>query len=172
MMCDERLAAEIGGEFDHILVDEYQDTNVLQAEILKNLRRSGDGVTVVGDDAQAIYSFRAATVDNILGFPDQYVPENGLPASVITLEENYRSTQGVLDAANALMAEGTGSTARCCGRPRAPVIRRTTSRSPTTRRRPTMSSRAFWRRARAACRSSARRCCSEAPTTATRSSWS
>ncbi|HEY0285068.1 MAG TPA: ATP-dependent helicase, partial [Vicinamibacterales bacterium] len=107
MMGDERLAAEIGGEFDHILVDEYQDTNVLQAEILKNLRRSGNGVTVVGDDAQAIYSFRAATVDNILGFPDQYVAENGLPASVITLEDNYRSTQRVLDAANVLMAEGT-----------------------------------------------------------------
>ena len=107
MMSDERLAAEIGGEFDHILVDEYQDTNVLQAEILKNLRPSGDGVTVVGDDAQAIYSFRAATVDNILGFPDQYVPDNGRPASVITLEDNYRSTQGVLDAANVLMGEGT-----------------------------------------------------------------
>ena len=107
MMSDERLAAEISGEFDHILVDEYQDTNVLQAEILKNLRRSGDGVTVVGDDAQAIYAFRAATVDNILGFPDQYVPVNGLPASVITLEDNYRSTQRVLDAANVLMAEST-----------------------------------------------------------------
>ena len=106
MMSDERLAAEIGGEFDHILVDEYQDTNVLQAEFLKNLRQNGDGVTVVGDDAQAIYSFRAATVDNILGFPDRYIRENGLPASVITLEDNYRSTQGVLDAANALMAEG------------------------------------------------------------------
>jgi DNA helicase-2/ATP-dependent DNA helicase PcrA len=107
MMCDGRLAAEIGGEFDHILVDEYQDTNVLQAEILKCLRQNGSGVTVVGDDAQAIYSFRAATVDNILGFPDQYIRENGLAASVITLEENYRSTQGVLDAANALIAEGT-----------------------------------------------------------------
>src|SRR5918999_4440991 len=106
MMSDDRLAAEIGREFDHILVDEYQDTNVLQAEILKSLRRNGDGVTVVGDDAQAIYSFRAATIDNILGFPQQYVPENGLPASVITLEDNYRSTQGVLDAANALMTEG------------------------------------------------------------------
>jgi DNA helicase II / ATP-dependent DNA helicase PcrA len=106
MMSDPRLAAEIGGEFDHILVDEYQDTNLLQAEILKHLRRNGDGVTVVGDDAQAIYAFRAATVDNILGFPDQYVPANGLPASVITLEDNYRSTQGVLDAANVLMAEG------------------------------------------------------------------
>jgi DNA helicase-2/ATP-dependent DNA helicase PcrA len=107
MMSDQRLAAEIGSEFDHILVDEYQDTNVLQAEILKYLRPNGDGVTVVGDDAQAIYSFRAATVDNILGFPDQYVPENSLPASIITLEDNYRSTQGVLDAANALMGEGT-----------------------------------------------------------------
>ena len=107
MMSDQRLAAEIGSEFDHILVDEYQDTNVLQAEILKHLRPSGTGVTVVGDDAQAIYAFRAATVDNILGFPEQYVPDNGLPASVITLEDNYRSTQGVLDAANALMGEGT-----------------------------------------------------------------
>ncbi|HET9466934.1 MAG TPA: ATP-dependent helicase, partial [Vicinamibacterales bacterium] len=107
MMEDDRLAADIGGEFDHILVDEYQDTNVLQAEILKSLRRTGHGVTVVGDDAQAIYSFRAATVDNILGFPNQYIAENGTPASVITLEDNYRSTQGVLDAANALMAEGT-----------------------------------------------------------------
>ncbi len=107
MMCDARLAADIGGEFDHILVDEYQDTNVLQAEILKSLRQNGHGVTVVGDDAQAIYSFRAATVDNILGFPDQYIGENGLAATVITLEENYRSTQRVLDAANALIADGT-----------------------------------------------------------------
>ena len=107
MMSDERLAADIGGEFDHILVDEYQDTNVLQAEILKRLRNDGTGVTVVGDDAQAIYSFRAATVDNILGFPEQYARQNGSAASVVTLEENYRSTQGVLDAANALIAEGT-----------------------------------------------------------------
>ena len=106
MMSDERLAADIGGEFDHILVDEYQDTNVLQAEILKRLRNDGTGVTVVGDDAQAIYSFRAATVDNILGFPEQYALQNGSAASVVTLEENYRSTQGVLDAANALIAEG------------------------------------------------------------------
>lgn len=106
MMTDDRLASDISSEFDHILVDEYQDTNVLQAEILKRLRQHGDGVTVVGDDAQAIYSFRAATVDNILGFPDQYVADNGLPASIITLEDNYRSTQAVLDAANALMAGG------------------------------------------------------------------
>ena len=105
MMSDERLAADIGGAFDHVLVDEYQDTNVLQGEILKALRRDGRGVTVVGDDAQAIYSFRAATVENILGFPQQY-QETGSAATMVTLEENYRSTQGVLDAANALIAEG------------------------------------------------------------------
>jgi DNA helicase-2/ATP-dependent DNA helicase PcrA len=89
-----------------VLVDEYQDTNVLQADILKRLRPDGRGVTVVGDDAQAIYSFRAATVDNILGFPEQYIPHNGVAASIVTLEENYRSTQGVLDSANALIADG------------------------------------------------------------------
>ena len=103
MMADHALAREIGGQFDHILVDEYQDTNVLQAEILWRLRPDGAGVTVVGDDAQAIYSFRAATVENILSFPSCYDP----PGAVITLEENYRSSQAVLDAANALIAEGT-----------------------------------------------------------------
>jgi len=102
MAGDPALAAEMGGQFDHILVDEYQDTNVLQAEILRRLRPGGEGVTVVGDDAQAIYSFRAATVENILGFPAQYEPA----ARIVTLEDNYRSTQGVLDAANALIEEG------------------------------------------------------------------
>jgi len=100
MMADERLAAEIGGAFDHILVDEYQDTNLLQAEILRGLRPGGEGVTVVGDDAQAIYSFRAATVENIRNFSSAY------KASVVTLEDNYRSTQPILDAANALTGKG------------------------------------------------------------------
>jgi len=100
MSSDAALAAEIGAQFDHILVDEYQDTNVLQAEILKGLRPSGEGLTVVGDDAQAIYSFRAATVENILGFPDHFEKTR-----VVTLEENYRSTQAVLDAANALIGK-------------------------------------------------------------------
>ena len=102
MMRDPALAAEIGGRFDHVLVDEYQDTNALQAEILLRLRPDGAGVTVVGDDAQAIYSFRGASVENILEFPERFSP----PAHVVVLEENYRSTQPVLDAANALMAEG------------------------------------------------------------------
>jgi DNA helicase-2/ATP-dependent DNA helicase PcrA len=106
MMSDDRLAADVSSQFDHVLVDEYQDTNVLQAEILQRLRPGGGGVTVVGDDAQAIYSFRAATVENILGFPGQYASGGGAGATVITLEENYRSTQGVLDAANALIGQG------------------------------------------------------------------
>jgi len=102
MMRDDALAAEIGARFDHVLVDEYQDTNALQAEILLRLKPAGDGLTVVGDDAQAIYSFRGATVENILEFPERFSP----PAHVVVLEDNYRSTQPVLDAANALMAEG------------------------------------------------------------------
>jgi DNA helicase-2/ATP-dependent DNA helicase PcrA len=100
LMTDGALAARVGGLFDHVLVDEYQDTNTLQAEILRLLKPDGRGVTVVGDDAQAIYSFRAARVGNILAFPSQYQP----PATVQTIEQNYRSTQPILDAANAVIA--------------------------------------------------------------------
>ena len=96
------FAAEIGAWFDHVLVDEYQDTNLLQARILSALKPDGAGLTVVGDDAQSIYSFRAAEVENILGFPQQYSP----PARIITLEQNYRSTQSILDSANCLIADG------------------------------------------------------------------
>jgi len=98
---DPELAAEVGAWFDHVLVDEYQDTNVLQADILDAMKPDGGGVTVVGDDAQSIYSFRAADVENILGFADRYTPA----ARVVTLEQNYRSTQAVLDTANVLIAE-------------------------------------------------------------------
>lgn len=96
------LAASLGARFDHVLVDEYQDTNRLQAEILLAMKPRGEGVCVVGDDAQAIYSFRAATVDNILTFPQHFSP----PAHIVTLERNYRSVQPILDAANGLMREG------------------------------------------------------------------
>ena len=68
------LAHEVGALFDHVLVDEYQDTNALQAAILRGLKPDGAGLTVVGDDAQAIYGFRAATVRNILDFPKQFEP--------------------------------------------------------------------------------------------------
>ena len=93
-----------GGEraasmFDHILVDEYQDTNALQADILCATRPTGADVMVVGDDAQAIYAFRAATVRNILEFPDRF-PGTRL----VRLEQNYRSTQPILDVSNAVIA--------------------------------------------------------------------
>jgi len=93
------LASEVRQLFDHVLVDEYQDTNALQAAILLGLKPDGTGLTVVGDDAQAIYGFRAANVRNILDFPAQFVP----PATVVTLEENYRSTQPILTASNAVI---------------------------------------------------------------------
>jgi len=99
MMADPDLAAEISDRFDHFLVDEYQDTNRLQAKILTRLKPDGQGVMVVGDDAQSIYSFRAATIRNILEFPNQFNP----PAKVITLEKNYRSTQPILEACNAVI---------------------------------------------------------------------
>jgi DNA helicase-2/ATP-dependent DNA helicase PcrA len=98
-MNEPELADDIGGRFDHVLVDEYQDTNRLQSSILLALKPGGQGLTVVGDDAQAIYSFRAATVRNILDFPTQFSP----PASIITLDRNYRSTQAVLAAANGVI---------------------------------------------------------------------
>ena len=98
-MSDPALAEDIGGRFDHVLVDEYQDTNRLQASILLALKPDGHGLTVVGDDAQSIYSFRAATVRNILDFPNQFSP----PASIITLDRNYRSTQAILAAANGVI---------------------------------------------------------------------
>ena len=101
MMSDAALARAAGEQFDHVLVDEYQDTNTLQAQILINLKPDGAGLAVVGDDAQSIYSFRAATVENILNFPAAF----GSAATTVTLERNYRSTQPILDAANALIGE-------------------------------------------------------------------
>ncbi|MBU2361094.1 MAG: ATP-dependent helicase [Alphaproteobacteria bacterium] len=99
VMTDADFAAHIGATWDHVLIDEYQDTNRLQARILLAMKPDGRGLTVVGDDAQSIYAFRAATVRNILDFPDAYIPR----ADVITLDRNYRSTQPILAAANAVI---------------------------------------------------------------------
>jgi DNA helicase-2/ATP-dependent DNA helicase PcrA len=99
LMEDPALAADVAKRFDAVLVDEYQDTNAVQAAILKRLRPDGRGLTVVGDDAQSIYSFRAATVHNILDFPQHF---GG--ATVLKLEQNYRSVQPILAATNAVIA--------------------------------------------------------------------
>jgi DNA helicase-2/ATP-dependent DNA helicase PcrA len=93
----------IRGLFDHVLVDEYQDTNRIQADILERLCAGSGNVTVVGDDAQAIYSFRAASVDNMLNFPETFPG-----TTVVKLEQNYRSTPEILGVANAVIAEAAG----------------------------------------------------------------
>ncbi|MGI8491656.1 MAG: ATP-dependent helicase, partial [Acidimicrobiales bacterium] len=106
----------LAGLYDHILVDEYQDTNSLQSDILRALRRRDRRITVVGDDAQAIYSFRAASVANLVDFAGHF------SGSIrVALTRNFRSTQPILDLANAVIA-GAGEgfakdlwTARCGG---------------------------------------------------------
>ena len=108
LMSDRSSVISIRNRFDHVLVDEYQDTNALQAEIVLKLMTddrqliTGKSLTVVGDDAQAIYAFRGATIRNILDFPSHFDP----PATVIKLEQNYRSVQPILDASNAMIGAG------------------------------------------------------------------
>jgi DNA helicase-2/ATP-dependent DNA helicase PcrA len=102
-MAAPEVAAPIRARFDHVLVDEYQDVNALQAEIVAALSPSGKGVTAVGDDAQAIYSFRAATVHHILDFPKAFTT----PAFLVPLEDNYRSTVPIIAASNAVIEKST-----------------------------------------------------------------
>jgi DNA helicase II / ATP-dependent DNA helicase PcrA len=92
-------ANALRGLFDHILVDEYQDTNALQADVLEGMVAGGARLTVVGDDAQAIYSFRAASHANIMNFADRF------DADVVKLVRNHRSTPPILATANAVIAE-------------------------------------------------------------------
>jgi DNA helicase II / ATP-dependent DNA helicase PcrA len=92
-------AAELTRSYEHVLVDEYQDTNQLQGEIVDRMARGKKNLTVVGDDAQAIYSFRGASFENILGFPQRY-PD----AKTFRLTVNYRSTPEILGLANASIA--------------------------------------------------------------------
>jgi DNA helicase-2/ATP-dependent DNA helicase PcrA len=98
----ESLGTRIAGLYDHILVDEYQDTNVLQARVLQAMARAHHNIAVVGDDAQSIYSFRGASFRNILDFPREFAG-----TTIITLEENYRSTQPILDVTNTLISRAT-----------------------------------------------------------------
>lgn len=85
--------------FQYILIDEYQDTNMAQYKIIKLLGAVHENICVVGDDAQSIYSFRGATIENILRFEKDYED-----VTTIKLEQNYRSTQNILEAANAIIS--------------------------------------------------------------------
>ncbi len=98
-LLESEAAETVRGLYDHVLVDEFQDTNRIQGAILTRMCGTDGNLTVVGDDAQAIYSFRAASIENIRSFPSEYAP-----AEVVTLEENYRSTPQILAAANAVIA--------------------------------------------------------------------
>jgi DNA helicase-2/ATP-dependent DNA helicase PcrA len=100
LMQHAELGARVRSRFDHVLVDEVQDINRLQADILLALKPDGRGLTAVGDDAQSIYGFRGASVRHILDFPQRFTP----PATVLTLQRNYRASQPLLDASNALIA--------------------------------------------------------------------
>ncbi len=92
------IRQELSRKYAYIMVDEYQDTNRVQAEMIRLLCSAHSNVMVVGDDSQAIYAFRGATIRNILEFPDQYPG-----CTVVTLEENYRSTQAILNVANEIL---------------------------------------------------------------------
>jgi DNA helicase-2/ATP-dependent DNA helicase PcrA len=94
-------APTLQSQFDHVLVDEYQDTNAQQSDLLYELASGGATVTAVGDDAQAIYGFRNATQRNILEFPERF------GAHVVVLDRNHRSTPAILRTTNAVMAEAT-----------------------------------------------------------------
>ena len=97
---DAVVGASLEDSFDHVLIDEYQDVNGLQVEIVRSLRRRRRELTVVGDDLQAIYGWRAASADHILSFGEQF-PD----ASVVTLERNYRSGETIIETANALAGD-------------------------------------------------------------------
>lgn len=100
LVSDPKMAEMIGGRFDHVLVDEYQDTNAVQAGILRGMRGTIRNIMAVGDDAQSIYSFRSATVRNMLDFPKHFPG-----TTVVTLEQNYRSVGRVLDSTNRVIAQ-------------------------------------------------------------------
>ena len=145
----------MSGLFDHVLVDEYQDTNAVQADILEAMGAEHGNVTAVGDDAQAIYGFRAASAQNMADFPDRF------PGTVIVrLEQNYRSTPEILATANAVIGESAEvypkelwSDRKPGSRPNLVVTMDETSGGGLGLR---PSSRAC---ANKACRSSSRQCC-------------
>jgi DNA helicase-2/ATP-dependent DNA helicase PcrA len=98
----ESVRASLSDRYKYIMIDEYQDTNKVQAEIVRLLAFKHKNVMVVGDDAQSIYAFRGSTIKNILSFPEEF-PD----CKIIKLEENYRSTQPILNLANEILKRGS-----------------------------------------------------------------
>ena len=102
LLQNEEIKNKFATQFQYIMVDEYQDTNKIQAEIIKKLASVHKNILVVGDDAQSIYSFRAANIENILNFERDY-----LEAKIFKLETNYRSTKEILEIANDIISYNT-----------------------------------------------------------------
>ncbi len=102
------VAERVAAQYDYLMVDEYQDTNHLQAAIVRLLARNHDNVMVVGDDSQSIYSFRGARFKNIIEFPELFPG-----ARLIKIEQNYRSTQPILDLTNHIIAGAAESYTKC-----------------------------------------------------------
>jgi DNA helicase II / ATP-dependent DNA helicase PcrA len=105
---NEAVREDLGGQYRYIMVDEYQDTNSIQADIVKGIGEEHRNVMVVGDDSQAIYSFRGANYKNMFEFPRKFPG-----AKMIKLEENYRSTQPILTLTNAMMAQAAERYTKC-----------------------------------------------------------
>lgn len=103
LQTDSDALSYCAGKFRYVMVDEYQDTNHAQYELVRLLSSGENNICVVGDDDQSIYRFRGATIENILNFEDEYTD-----ARVIRLEQNYRSTSNILDAANAVIKNNRG----------------------------------------------------------------
>ena len=100
LMSNEEVRKQISRKYKYVLIDEYQDTNSIQAQIVRLIAFEHNNVTAVGDDSQSIYSFRGANFKNILEFPNLY--QN---TKIVTLEQNYRSSQNILDFANKILEQ-------------------------------------------------------------------
>ena len=102
---NENIRKKLSNQYKYILVDEYQDTNTLQADIIKLLSSEHNNVMAVGDDAQSIYSFRGANYRNIMDFPKMFSEKNRGDVKIIKLEQNYRSTQPILNLTNEIISK-------------------------------------------------------------------
>lgn len=100
LLSNEDVRKQISKKYKYVLIDEYQDTNSIQAQIVRLIASEHNNVTAVGDDSQSIYSFRGANFKNILDFPNLYEG-----CKIVTLEQNYRSSQNILDFANEILKQ-------------------------------------------------------------------
>ena len=142
LAADDVIGPAMQDGIEHLLIDEYQDVNGLQVDIVRSLRLTSPGLTAVGDDLQAIYGWRSASAEHILGFPDQFPG-----TTVVTLERNYRSSQPILDTADAVGEQASRSFRKRLHTEVREVGARSCCSSVTRGRTPSRSTSACWPRA-------------------------